>query len=103
MGRKRAVLVTGAASGIGAAVCRAMAAPGVALLVHTRKNRAGAERVATEARAADFNWINPGGGDWGDPPSMIRSAFRSFGPGPGATLQNYRSGGVSFRVARTLN
>ncbi len=45
------MLVTGAASGIGAAVCRALAAPGVALFVHTRKNRDGAERVAAEARA----------------------------------------------------
>jgi len=44
--------VTGAASGIGAAVCRALAEPGVAMLVHTRKNRDGAERVAAEARAA---------------------------------------------------
>jgi 3-oxoacyl-[acyl-carrier protein] reductase len=52
MDRRRVVLVTGAASGIGAAVCRAMAAPGVALLVHTRKNRAGVERVAADARAA---------------------------------------------------
>jgi formylglycine-generating enzyme required for sulfatase activity len=43
------------------------------------------------------------GGDWGDPPSMIRSASRNFGPGPGATIRNYRSGGVGFRIARTLD
>jgi formylglycine-generating enzyme required for sulfatase activity len=43
------------------------------------------------------------GGDWGDPPSMLRSAFRNYAPGPGATLENYRSGGLGFRVARTLD
>ncbi len=48
----RTFLVTGAASGIGAAICRRLAAPGVAILVHTRRNQSGAEGVATEVRAA---------------------------------------------------
>jgi NAD(P)-dependent dehydrogenase (short-subunit alcohol dehydrogenase family) len=50
--RQRVVLVTGAASGIGAACCRRLAAPGTAILVHTRKNADGAERVAAAVRAA---------------------------------------------------
>src|SRR5262245_58944285 len=52
MERTRIALVTGAASGIGAAVCRALTARGVALMMHTRKNRDGVERVAAEVRAA---------------------------------------------------
>lgn len=46
----RVVLVTGAASGVGAAVVRRMAAPGVALLAHTRANAAGLDAVAEAAR-----------------------------------------------------
>lgn len=42
------------------------------------------------------------GGDWGDPPAMVRSAFRNFAPPPGETLEEYRSAGVGFRVAITL-
>jgi len=42
------------------------------------------------------------GGDWGDPPRMIRSGFRNWAPGRGFTIDNYRSGGVGFRVARVL-
>jgi len=42
------------------------------------------------------------GGDWGDPPMMIRPADRNWAPGPGFTLENYRSGGVGFRVAKEL-
>ncbi|MDN3568842.1 SDR family NAD(P)-dependent oxidoreductase [Paeniroseomonas aquatica] len=49
---QRHYLITGAASGIGAAVVRAVAGPGVSIAVHTRKNRDGAERVAAAARAA---------------------------------------------------
>lgn len=49
-GTERRIFVTGAASGIGAGACRALAAPGVAIALHTRKNREGAERIATAVR-----------------------------------------------------
>jgi len=52
MNPTRTILVTGAASGIGAAICRALAGPGTAILVHTRGNRTGAEAVAAEVAAA---------------------------------------------------
>ncbi len=48
----RKILVTGAASGIGAAICRTLAGPGTAIMVHTRRNRDGADIVAAEIRAA---------------------------------------------------
>lgn len=75
------MLVTGAASGIGAAVCRAMASPAAALLIHTRKNRAGAERVASEVRAAGAE-AEVALGDLADPavaPAMIAHAVELFG------------------------
>jgi NAD(P)-dependent dehydrogenase (short-subunit alcohol dehydrogenase family) len=50
MTQPRRILVTGAASGIGAAICRTMAAPNTAILVHTRRNRDGAEAVAQQVR-----------------------------------------------------
>ncbi len=50
--RLRVVIVTGAASGIGAACCRRLAGPGHAILVHTRRNAEGAERTAEAVRAA---------------------------------------------------
>jgi len=46
----RVVLVTGGGSGIGAACCRRLAGPDTAILVHTRKNAEGAERVAASVR-----------------------------------------------------
>ena len=47
---RRRIVVTGAASGIGAAACRALAGPGAAIAVHTRRNRDGAERTAAQVR-----------------------------------------------------
>lgn len=42
------------------------------------------------------------GSAFADPPFMLRPAFRNRAPGPGFTLETYRSGGVGFRVAREL-
>jgi 3-oxoacyl-[acyl-carrier protein] reductase len=48
----RTVVITGAASGIGAATVRRLAAPDTALVLHTRQNLAGLQAVAAAAEAA---------------------------------------------------
>lgn len=42
------------------------------------------------------------GGDWGNPPRMIRSSSRNYAPGPGSTIEVYSSGGLGLRIARSL-
>jgi formylglycine-generating enzyme required for sulfatase activity len=42
------------------------------------------------------------GGDWGDPPELIRIAFRNFAPVPPIELADFATGGLGFRVARDL-
>ena len=53
---ERVILITGAASGIGAATVRAVAQDGVAFLLHTRANRAGLDAVADAARDAGLKF-----------------------------------------------
>ncbi len=78
---QRVILVTGAASGIGAAVCRALAGPDAALVVHTRKNREGAERVAADARVAGAE-VRVALGDLAEPTvagALVAQAVEQFG------------------------
>ena len=78
---RRVVLVTGAASGIGAAVCRALAAPDTALVLHTRKNAEGAECVAADARSAGAE-AHVALGDLADPSvagALVALAVERFG------------------------
>jgi NAD(P)-dependent dehydrogenase (short-subunit alcohol dehydrogenase family) len=63
---RRSILVTGAASGIGAAICRRMAGPDTAILVHTRRNRDAAEAVVQHVRDAG-GLAEMALGDLGDP------------------------------------
>ena len=51
-------------------------------------------------RSGQFRIVR--GGDWGDPPGMLRVSARNWAPGPRATLENYRSAGVGFRIARPM-
>jgi len=81
MSLDRVFLVTGAATGIGAATCRAFSAPGARIVVHTRRNRAGADRVAAELRDAGADALVVLG-DLADPAvagEVIEETVRRFG------------------------
>jgi NAD(P)-dependent dehydrogenase (short-subunit alcohol dehydrogenase family) len=64
--QQRVVLITGAASGIGAAACRHVAGPDTRLLLHTRKNDDALQSVAEAARAAGSDVVTHLG-DLADP------------------------------------
>lgn len=81
MTQRRVILVTGAASGIGAAICRAMASAETAILIHTRRNKDGAESVAEQVRASGAT-AEVAFGDLADPgvaAQMVNEAVRRFG------------------------
>lgn len=78
---ERVIIVTGAASGIGAAISRRVAAPGAAMLLHSRKNEAGLSEVAEACRASGAS-VEIRLGDLGDPEvpaDLVRAAQATFG------------------------
>ncbi len=77
----RIILVTGAATGIGAACCRRMAGPGTAFLVHTRKNREGAEATAEAVRAkgGQAQIVLGDIADPATPAALVQAAQERFG------------------------
>lgn len=77
----KVVVVTGAASGIGASIARRIAAPDTGLLLHTRKNEAGLAAVAEacRARGAQAEGILGDLADAGVAPAIIARAKDRFG------------------------
>ena len=77
----RSVLVTGSSSGIGAAICRRLAAPDVGLLIHARENLEGAEHVAADVRAAGAETVTALGDltQAGTAARLVRTACETFG------------------------
>jgi 3-oxoacyl-[acyl-carrier protein] reductase len=80
-GISRTVVVTGSASGIGAAVCRRLAAPGVGILVHALENAEGCARVKGQIEGLGGRAIavcgdlkNPGFGT-----ELVTRAIDAFG------------------------
>ncbi len=81
MTEERVVLVTGAASGIGAAVCQRIAAPGTRLLITAQNNRKGLEAVAKLAKDAGSQVVIELGDlrDSKIPERLVKGAVESFG------------------------
>lgn len=78
---KPVIIITGAASGIGAAVASRLAVPAARLVLHTRQNAAALDLVAARARATGAQVVTRTG-DLADPqvgPALIAAARAAFG------------------------
>src|SRR5689334_14679331 len=81
MTQRRVILLTGAASGIGAAICRRMAGLDTAFLLHTRRNLEALQSVAAQARSAGAR-AETATGDLQEPDTaaaVVQAAMQGFG------------------------
>ena len=78
---KSVILITGASSGIGAATARLLAGPQTAIAVHARKNKAGADQVAADVRAAGGEALVLAGelGEAGTARRLVEQSVARFG------------------------
>jgi 3-oxoacyl-[acyl-carrier protein] reductase len=78
---ERVYVVTGAGSGIGRATALRLAAPGAGLVLHTRRNAAGLDAVAAEARSRGATVATALGdlADAGTAARLVAEAERGFG------------------------
>lgn len=90
MAERRRILVTGAASGIGAAACRALAGADAAVVVHTRRNREGAERAAAavRARGGEAHVLLADLAEPGAPERLVAEAAEALGGGLDVLVSN---------------
>lgn len=81
MGGPCVSLVTGAATGIGAAIVRRLARPGASLALHTRANREGLERVAATAREQGATVVTLFGdlAEKSVPAALVTATLQEFG------------------------
>lgn len=78
---RRAVVITGSGSGIGAAIARRLGAPGVGFIIHALHNREGCEAMARELEAAGAS-ARVVLGDLADPrtaDALIDAADQAYG------------------------
>jgi NAD(P)-dependent dehydrogenase (short-subunit alcohol dehydrogenase family) len=101
-GKLRSILVTGSGSGIGAAIARRLARPGVGVLLHALTNRHGCEVVAAELReaGADADILL---GDLAEPETSARLVERAVGRFGGLDVVVANAGFPDRRQVGTLD